>query len=389
MKKQWQAATAVIETLEQAGYEAVFVGGAVRDLLLNRPFHDIDIATSAEPLEMKQVFEKTVDVGIAHGTLLILDAGEPIEVTTFRTDGEYTDHRRPDSVQFVRSLEEDLQRRDFTVNAMALRKDHSLVDFFEGQKDLANKVIRAVGEPAARFEEDALRMLRAVRFAAQLGFTIEEQTLEAIRQLAAQIQYVAQERVTMELDKLWTSPYVYKGLKMLKESGLSAYLPGQGNIETEKFKVFQTSDPNVGWAYFIYLQQEPALIAQYRLSNKSKRFINEAMTAADRLQHGWQASDYFRFSLEALQTAYDFEMWQGHSLPFSRETIAQQKAQLPLQTKQDLSVTGHDFIEWHGGKKGPWLSVAIESAIQAILEGSLRNERDEIKEWFLHDFNQT
>ena len=205
MKRQWQAAKQVIRQLEEAGFEAVFVGGAVRDALLGRPGNDVDVATSAVPGEVKAVFSKTIDIGIEHGTVLVLDAEEPIEVTTYRTDGEYADHRRPDGVVFVRSLEEDLKRRDFTMNAIAMDADERIIDLYGGQQDIQQKIIRAVGNPSERFAEDALRMLRAVRFSAQLGFTIEQATLAAVKEHAAEISFVARERIAAELEKIWIS----------------------------------------------------------------------------------------------------------------------------------------------------------------------------------------
>jgi len=144
--KEWQTAYSVIEQLEQAGFEAVIVGGAVRDALLNRPAHDVDVATNALPEEVKLVFQRTVDIGIQHGTVLVIVPAGPVEVTTYRTDGEYTDHRRPDKVQFVRSLQDDLQRRDFTMNAIAMRRDGTFVDFYGGRQDIDLRIIRAVGD---------------------------------------------------------------------------------------------------------------------------------------------------------------------------------------------------------------------------------------------------
>ena len=200
--KEWQAASTVIKQLEHAGYEAVVVGGAVRDALLGRAVHDVDVATSAMPSEVKAIFSRTVDIGIQHGTVLVIVPEAPVEVTTYRTDGEYTDHRRPEAVQFVRSLAEDLKRRDFTMNAIAMRLDGSFVDYYGGREDIEAGVIRAVGEAQARFAEDALRMLRAVRFSAQLSFTIEPATMQAMREQAADIEWIAKERVKAEFDKL-------------------------------------------------------------------------------------------------------------------------------------------------------------------------------------------
>lgn len=163
----------IINILEKAGYEAYAVGGCVRDALLGRTPNDWDITTSAKPEQVKALFHRTVDTGIAHGTVTVLLEKEGFEVTTYRVDGEYEDGRHPKEVTFTACLEEDLKRRDFTINAMAYNPRKGLVDLFEGQKDLENKVIRCVGDPLERFTEDALRIMRAVRFSAQLGFFLE------------------------------------------------------------------------------------------------------------------------------------------------------------------------------------------------------------------------
>ena len=170
----------IIHVLEEHGFQAYAVGGCIRDSLLGRTPHDWDITTSALPEQVKDLFKKTVDTGIQHGTVTILLDGEGYEVTTYRLDGEYEDSRHPKEVTFTSLLSEDLKRRDFTVNAMAYNEKDGLVDLFGGQKDMEEKVIRCVGDPLERFTEDALRILRAVRFAAQLGFSIEERTRESL-----------------------------------------------------------------------------------------------------------------------------------------------------------------------------------------------------------------
>ena len=195
---------AVIQKLNIAGYEAYPVGGCVRDSLLLKTPHDWDVCTNALPDEMKEVFadDKTFDTGIKHGTLTVLSEGEPIEITTYRADGDYTDHRRPDSVKFVRSLKEDLSRRDFTVNALCFDKSGGVVDMFDGQYDLESRLIRCVGDPDKRFEEDALRILRALRFSSVLDFDIEENTSQSIKKKAPLLKYVSAERIFSELKKL-------------------------------------------------------------------------------------------------------------------------------------------------------------------------------------------
>lgn len=197
----------IIDTITKAGYEAYAVGGCIRDSILGRVPDDWDITTSAAPAQVKALFKRTIDTGIQHGTVTVMLEKEGFEVTTYRIDGEYEDSRHPKEVTFTANLIEDLKRRDFTINAMAYNDEAGLVDVFEGIKDIDRKVIRCVGNPTERFTEDALRIMRAVRFSAQLGYAIEEQTREAIRQLALNLRQISAERIQVELVKLVTSPH--------------------------------------------------------------------------------------------------------------------------------------------------------------------------------------
>lgn len=196
----------IIEKLKSHGYEAYAVGGCVRDSILGRQPEDWDITTSATPQETKELFAKTFDTGIEHGTVTVLLGKEGFEVTTYRVDGEYEDSRHPKEVTFTRNLREDLLRRDFTINAMAYNEDDGLVDIFGGISDLEEKVIRCVGNAMERFSEDALRILRGIRFAAQLGFEIEESTKEGMRKLAPTLKNISAERIQVELTKMLVSP---------------------------------------------------------------------------------------------------------------------------------------------------------------------------------------
>ena len=196
----------IISTLQAHGHEAYAVGGCVRDSILGRVPDDWDITTSATPLETKSLFKRTFDTGIEHGTITVLIDKEAFEVTTYRVDGKYEDSRHPSEVTFTRSLSEDLLRRDFTINAMAYNDTEGLVDIFGGMDDLKNKIIRCVGNAKERFGEDALRILRAVRFAAQLGFEIENETQEAIQTLAPTLANISAERIQVELVKMLISP---------------------------------------------------------------------------------------------------------------------------------------------------------------------------------------
>ncbi len=191
----------VLNTLQKSGFEAYIVGGCVRDLLCGKTPHDYDITTSALPNQTQRLFPKSIDTGIKHGTVTVIIDGTPIEVTTFRTEGAYLDHRRPERVEFVKNVSEDLSRRDFTVNAMCYNHENGLVDLFGGQEDIAKKTLRAVGEPHLRFREDALRILRLVRFAATLGFTPETATLSAAKECKCGLCAVSAERILCELQK--------------------------------------------------------------------------------------------------------------------------------------------------------------------------------------------
>ena len=195
----------IISKLEKADFEAYAVGGCVRDSILGRSPEDWDITTSAKPEEVKRLFNATIDTGLQHGTVTVVIEKEGFEVTTFRLDGDYTDGRHPDRVAFTSSLTEDLRRRDFTINAMAYSEKRGLIDEFDGERDLEDGVIRAVGDACERFSEDALRMLRAIRFAGQLNFKIADETFDAIKELSQNIAKVSVERIAKELEKLLLS----------------------------------------------------------------------------------------------------------------------------------------------------------------------------------------
>ena len=226
----------IIKTLEAAGYEAFAVGGCIRDSVLGRTPQDWDITTSAKPQDVKRLFSHTIDTGIQHGTVTVMLEHEGFEVTTYRIDGEYEDARHPKEVTYTVNLLEDLKRRDFTINAMAYNESRGLVDAFDGMGDLQKKVIRCVGNPKERFTEDALRMLRALRFAAQLGFEVEEQTFAAIRELAQTIEKISAERIQTELVKMLTSDHP----ELIRE----VYTSGISDVILPEFSVLMQTEQN-------------------------------------------------------------------------------------------------------------------------------------------------
>lgn len=258
-----QAVEEIIETLTSYGYEAYAVGGCVRDSLLGREPGDWDITTSASPFQVKEIFRRTVDTGILHGTVTVMKNHVGYEVTTYRIDGEYEDGRHPKSVAFTSDLKEDLCRRDFTVNAMAYRHETGIVDIFGGMEDLQRGVIRCVGNPVDRFTEDALRILRAIRFSAQLGFVIEEKTRAAIEKIAPNLMKVSRERVQVELTKLLLSPHPEQ-IREVYDLGISPYVSAAFHRADIKNLCIPSSLPEekaVRWSAFLKNEDREAVIS--------------------------------------------------------------------------------------------------------------------------------
>ena len=257
----------IIRSLENAGYEAYIVGGCVRDALLGRAPEDWDITTNALPEQMKTIFPVTVDTGIQHGTLTVLVPPDEIEngirsfeVTTFRIDGEYTDHRHPSSVSFTSSLEEDLARRDFTMNAMAYHMDRGIIDPYFGQRDMGSHIVRAVGKAEDRFREDALRMMRGIRFSAQLDFTLDEEAIRGIQKLRETLLDVSKERIAVELWKLLASghpekvalffhyglaPFITEDFPEIQKRGIPDLLPDAAKEKWIRFGLFLRGVPTL------------------------------------------------------------------------------------------------------------------------------------------------
>lgn len=246
----------IIGKIREHGFEAFVVGGCVRDTLLGREPGDWDITTSAKPEEVKRIFGKTVDTGLQHGTVTIIKNHTGYEVTTYRIDGEYHDGRHPDTVEFTSNLKEDLKRRDFTINAMAYSHETGIVDEFGGMEDLENRMIRCVGLAHDRFTEDALRILRAIRFAAQLGFEIEDETYRAIAEIAPNLKKVSKERIQVELTKLLLSDHP-ENMAMVEASGISPYVTesfsGVFSCGEDTGKHLETlpKEKSVRWAGFL------------------------------------------------------------------------------------------------------------------------------------------
>ncbi|MBC1897264.1 CCA tRNA nucleotidyltransferase [Listeria booriae] len=391
MKEIFRKAVPVLEKLEQAGFEAYFVGGSVRDVILGRDVADIDIATSAFPEEVKQIFTRTFDTGIEHGTVSVLDAGEIYEITTFRTEGTYADFRRPDEVTFIRSLEKDLERRDFTMNAIAMGLDGRFIDPFGGQEDMKKKQIRAVGKPWERFHEDALRMMRGVRFVSQLQFQLEADTYAAMQQNRALLANIAVERIAVELVKLMKGQAVKEGLKLLAELDMLPFLPGfqEKALAVEALQNWHLEDlqeETVIW-FVLVLALEPenvtSFLRAWKLPNKLIRDVAKAMEKAEKTV--W--SDYELFET-GIETVWLIDY--GHYVRTGKSQWKDLQARflaLPIQSRNDVQASGNDVMAWTNKTGGPWLKELLARLDQAIIEGDIANNPEEIKGWVRHVIN--
>ncbi len=267
----------ILTTIEKAGFEAYIVGGAVRDSIMGKTPSDYDIATNAKPREVKALFSHTIDTGLKHGTVTVIENKIGYEITTYREEAGYRDMRHPDAVKYVDKLSADLKRRDFTINAMAYNPKSGLVDEFGGMEDIDRRIIRCVGVPEERFKEDALRMLRAVRFAACLGFTLDEKVIKAIKKCSVLIKNVSAERILGEVNKILISDYPAK-IKLLYETGLMRYIIPElcscfGTVQNNKYHIYDVGEhimkaventPNdliLRWAALLHDVGKPACLS--------------------------------------------------------------------------------------------------------------------------------
>lgn len=377
----------VLNKLNSAGFEAYFVGGSVRDALLNHEVNDVDIATSAFPNEVKKLFKKTIDVGIEHGTVLVLSGEHSYEITTFRTESTYQDFRRPDSVTFVRSLKEDLKRRDFTINALAMDGDGVIHDYFNGKEDLNSRLIKAVGIPDERFNEDALRMLRATRFAAQLDFEIDRHTTEAIKKHAALLSHIAIERIQIEFIKMLLGKSKNKGLLYFIKTNLYAYCPGldkqglEGLISIEK--PFE-NEIQIWVSYLMCSTLMPTevrgFLRSWKLSNKNIQDIETVyMTAHERLLNQISKETIYKVGKRlSLETENVLALLKYDS---NRRLVEKFYNDLPIYSKKDLAISGKDLLKLTDQKAGIWLGDLLDRVEQAVLDQEIENDYSQILKW--------
>lgn len=387
------AAIPVLEKLEEAGFEAYFVGGSIRDLLLKRHIHDIDIASSAYPEEVKRLFPKTIDTGIKHGTVTVLYNGSSYEITTFRTESGYQDFRRPDHVTFVRSLKEDLKRRDFTINALAMNTKGEIVDLFNGLDDLHHHLIKAVGDPLERFHEDALRMMRAVRFMSQLQFDLEEQTEEAIRQLHYLLPKISVERIRDEFVKMGTGPNSRKAFAVFLDTELSEGAPDfAGKKDLLAIYPSLKFDPILEsslWAVIIILlkianNEIGQFMRDWKNSNAMTSKVEKIVNLFDLLSER-APTDYelFEAGKETLLNTIDVAQILGQ--PINSEALVDRYMALPIKSSSELVIDGR-FLIAAGVNPGPKLGELLTDIKKKVIAGELENSREAITAFLGNEF---
>lgn len=392
-KTLFETAKPILEQLLEHQFQAFFVGGSVRDYLMGKSIHDIDITTSATPDEIESIFPRTVPIGREHGTINVIFEDDQYEVTTFRAEGQYSDHRRPNEVYFVRELYEDVKRRDFTMNAIAMDINYHIHDYFEGYKDIKNNIIRTVGDPIERFTEDALRILRGLRFQSQLSFNIEPSTYEAMKSSIQDISHLSIERIVVELTKLTQGTNVEQSFENLKSFNAFEFIPFFNQYDLSKIELTESTD----WLLFLAIlkAQQPyvnANLSELKISNNDKKQVSHYESLIQALPEVQSKNDLKVF-------VYDFgksnilHVLSHHTqlninniakyspLIINKETIEETASHLPIMQRKDIDINGKDMIEYTDKKSGPWIKVALRQIEVAIIKGEVKNLKSDLLEW--------
>ncbi len=373
-----EGAGLALSRLLDAGFEAYAVGGCVRDTLMSKIPSDFDITTSALPEETKSLFTDftTFESGITHGTVAVVIKGEIVEITTFRSDGEYADHRHPVGVSFTKRLEDDLSRRDFTVNAMAYNETVGIVDLFGGREDIEGRVIRCVGLSETRFEEDALRILRALRFSSVLDFEIESATSRAIHKKAPLLCHVSRERIYVELKKLLSG----KGAKRVIKEYPDVFRTLFGDIAPDGEAISGCSDDVSRLAVFFY--NAPEVFATLKPSKRERVLLTSAVDLSktvipfneSELKHLIVA-----YSIDCVRLALEIKLARGEN---TNETIAMLNSivnSCDCLKKEDLAIGGRDIISL-GIEPSAQLGKILDTLFEAVLNGEIENNREALLE---------
>jgi tRNA nucleotidyltransferase (CCA-adding enzyme) len=376
-----------IDTLEMNGYEAFVVGGCVRDFIMGKAPHDYDMATNALPVQVMDAFSDftLIKSGIKHGTVGVVIEGEKIEITTFRIDGEYDDNRHPKSVQFSLLLEDDTKRRDFTVNALAYSEKNGVVDFHGGISDMEKKLIRAVGDPECRFDEDALRILRALRFSCTLGFDIEEKTKKAIKKQAQLLQNISAERICEELDKLLLGKNVAECISEF-EDVLSYVMPQVFPLDCARLSALSSQFENCTQAYavvFSALPQDEAtrICEKLKFSNERKQtvlaFLKEKEFPKTKIEVRWLLNRLGeKKSIDYLSYKRCFGIDTVQARTWMNEILANGEC-YSLHT---LALNGADIISL-GVSSGEGVGQLLQKALSSVVNEKIPNDKQALLEY--------
>ncbi|WP_430510244.1 CCA tRNA nucleotidyltransferase [Gottfriedia solisilvae] len=381
----------ILTKLIENGFEAYFVGGCVRDKLLNKEIGDIDIATSALPEEVMSIFSKTVPTGLQHGTVLVIEQNESYEITTFRTESTYEDYRRPSEVIYVKSILEDLKRRDFTMNAIAMDVDENYIDPFKGEEAINQKLIQAVGNADERFHEDALRMMRGIRFVSQLDFTMHNDTFLAIQANCSLIEKIATERISVEFEKMLIGKSPKKAIQLCIDTNLIEHLPNFqdgkrifSKIQTLTIKNLKTIEEF--WALILLIgkfDQPESILRNWKMSNERMKQIMKLYLLLKNEELEWSHSNLYNTGLEYAIKYERLQSVLGNiANRRTEQSLTEQFKQLPIHSKAELCFTGNDLLKWTNEKAGPWLKEVISEIEKLIVEQKLTNNQPAIKEWF-------
>ncbi|WP_170158451.1 CCA tRNA nucleotidyltransferase [Aquisalibacillus elongatus] len=394
MNKPFTQAKPIFENLYSNGFECYFVGGAVRDYLLNQSIGDIDIATNATPEEIQRIFQKTVPVGFEHGTVLVIEDGVSFEVTTYRTEGEYKDYRHPSYVEFVKNIQEDLSRRDFTINAIAMDLMGRIIDPFGGQEDLQNRIIRTVGKAEDRFNEDPLRMLRGIRFVSQLNFSMSHEAIQAIQNQRQLLEKISVERIADEISKLFSKQHIQFALDMMNETGIYKSLPILNDQEHVFMKLlsydFDSPFEHTGLLVaFLHLLDRRISIQQwikaYKLSNDIRNKANHLVEVYER----YESEGLTNYVLYKADCALKDVMKLIHLLDepvVDIQSVYERYEHLRIKNRHEMAINGQDLMNWFSNvKRGKWIGDFLEQIEYRIVKEELENDRNEIerlvKQW--------
>jgi tRNA nucleotidyltransferase (CCA-adding enzyme) len=392
----------VIHQLNENGFKAYLVGGCVRDLLLGRRIHDLDVCTDATPQQVAAVFKRAVLTGIKYGTVTVFSGETPVEVTTFRAESGYVKARRPKQVTFVSDLITDLSRRDFTINAIAMDGSGRLIDPFDGRQDIVKRCIRTVGPPGERFAEDALRMIRAVRFVGQLSFSIEPGTCQAMLRHRALLKSLSRERITQELDKIMDAAWPAESWRLLLETRYLSLFIGQKQLLVNRWeKIFGEIDGIEGrekrWVYLLAEgftdEGRKSFVQWLRWSKRQKKKVltmldlvvnwqnDKAWLMRQLLYHGL---DCMRAVLSIKKRCRDEALQSGDIDAVYRD--------MAIHSVHELAVNGRDLADRFNVPAGAWIGELLNVLVSQVLQQTLPNEKDALLAYagrWLNDRYQT